>query len=95
MCLYLKAMLKSVLAERILTELSKQMHPEIESARFSDLNRQMKTSWTHIVEAAKIVNFFATVGLVLFFPGYNTMQRTIFRRSSQTSGPRFQSSRPT
>ena len=30
MCFYLKATLKSVLAERILTQLSKQMHPEVE-----------------------------------------------------------------
>ncbi len=37
MCLYLKATLKSVLAERILTELSKQMHPEIEFGR-SDID---------------------------------------------------------
>ena len=57
MCFYLKATLKSVLAERILTELSKQMHPEIE---------QYKTAWGHIAESAKIMNFIATVGLVRF-----------------------------
>jgi hypothetical protein len=43
------------MAERILTELAKQMHPEIE---------QYKAAWTYLVEASKILNFIANVGLV-------------------------------
>jgi len=57
MCLFLKAMVKSVLAERILGKLTKQMHPEVE---------QFKTCWTYLIDAAKIINFIATVGLVSF-----------------------------
>jgi protein-tyrosine-phosphatase len=55
MCLYLKANVRSAMAERILTELAKQMHPEIE---------QYKAAWTYLVEASKILNFIANVGLV-------------------------------
>eukprot|EP00826_Nyctotherus_ovalis_P062893 TRINITY_DN917_c0_g1_i11.p1 TRINITY_DN917_c0_g1~~TRINITY_DN917_c0_g1_i11.p1 ORF type:complete len:309 (-),score=107.55 TRINITY_DN917_c0_g1_i11:351-1277(-) len=54
MCLFLKAMVKSVLAERILGKLTKQMHPEVE---------QFKTCWAYLVDAAKIINFIASVGL--------------------------------
>lgn len=53
--MYLKATLKSVLAERILTQLTTQLHPEIE---------QYKTSWNHIVDAAKMMNFISTTGMV-------------------------------
>ena len=56
MCFYLKATMKSVEAEQILTKLPKQMHPEPE---------QYKTAWSYLVEAAKIVNFIANLGLVL------------------------------
>ena len=57
MCLFLKAMVKSVLAERILGKLTKQMHPEVE---------QFKACWAYLVDAAKIINFIASVGLVNF-----------------------------
>lgn len=55
MCLFLKAMIKSVLAERILGKLTKQLHPEVE---------QFKTCWSYLVDAAKIINFISSVGLV-------------------------------
>lgn len=57
MCFYLKAMIKSLLAERILTSLMKQMHPEVE---------QFKVSWSYLVDAAKIINFISNIGLVIF-----------------------------